>query len=246
MDFDCDDTDRYPTRVERGDAHYPARVELIMEDKAPEHLDMVGNLDLLEMPSVGFCGSRAPSKKGLEIAKDCAEQAAKNNVVVVSGNAAGIDFEAHYNSLKFGGSTILVLPEGIGHFRIRKALNDVWDWRRVLVISQFEPEQKWQVYRAMNRNQLVIALSRAIIVFEAGDKGGTLDAGKKTLKSGLPLFVAQHKEITETARGNKILCDMGALQLAKSRATNRANMPKVFEKMDDDFLKRAPRQEALI
>ena len=98
-----------------------------MGNKAPKHLNMVGNIDLLNIDGLGFCGSRKISSKGLETAQDCANQVAHHNISVVSGNAAGVDFEAHYNCLKAGGKTILVLPEGINHFRIKKVLQPVWD-----------------------------------------------------------------------------------------------------------------------
>ena len=247
LSFDNKNIDRRSIRVDLNDARYPERVKTIMGKKAPKNLDMIGNLDLLEMPSIGFCGSRKSSVKGLETAQDCAEQAAQNNVSVVSGNAAGVDFEAHFNSLKAGGKTILVLPEGINHFRTRKALESLWDWERVLVISQFESDEPWKAFRAMTRNQLIIALSRVMIVIEAGEKGGTLNAGKETLKSGLPLFVAQYQDMSVDARGNQMLLNMGAQKLAKSRLTNRANLVKVFEKMkEDNFLKSLLQQGDLL
>jgi len=240
LNFDNRNIDRRPIRVELDDTQYPERVKIIMGNKAPNHLDMVGNIELLSMAGLGFCGSRKSSPKGLETAQDCAEQAAQNNVSIISGNAAGVDFEAHFNCLKAGGKTILVLSEGINHFRIKKALEPVWDWDRVLVVSQFEPEEPWKVFRAMTRNQLIIALSRVMIVIEAGEKGGTLNAGKETLKAGLPLYVAQYQDMSVDARGNQILLDMGALKLSKSKSTNRANLTKVFESMKEDkFLKKS-------
>ena len=247
LNFDNKNIDRRPIRVESDDALYPERVKIIMGSKAPKHLDMVGNAGLLSMAGLGFCGSRKSSAKGLETAQDCADQAAHNNVSVVSGNAAGVDFEAHYNCLKAGGKTILVVPEGINHFRIKKALQSVWDWERVLVVSQFEPKEPWKAFRAMARNQLIIALSRVMIVIEAGEKGGTLNAGKETLKSGLPLYVAQYQDMSVNARGNQMLLDMGAMTLTKSRSTNRANLAKVFESMKEDkLIKNAPIQRDLL
>lgn len=239
--------DRMPIKVGLNDTAYPERVKLVMGNKAPDHLYMMGNLELLKMPGIGFCGSRKSSDKGLETARDCAEQSAANNIVVVSGNAAGVDFEAHYNSLKSGGKTIFVLPEGINHFRIKKAFEPVWNWENTLIISQFEPDEIWQSFRAMTRNQLIIALSRVMIVIEAGEKGGTLNAGMETLKSGLPLFVAEYQDMSEDAKGNKILLDKGAHKLAKSRSTNRANLTKVIEKMSEDgVIQRATQQRSLL
>lgn len=232
-----------PVRVLLDDAQYPQRVKEIMGKKAPKHLDMIGNLDLLNTAGIGFCGSRKSSMKGLETAQDCAEQAANNNIVVISGNAAGVDFEAHYHCLQAGGATILVLPEGINHFRVKKSLESVWDWKRVLVISQFEPDEPWKAFRAMTRNQLIISLSRAMIVIEAGDKGGTLNAGKETLKSGLPLYVAQYQDMSVDARGNQMLLDMGASKLTKSRTTNRANLAGVFESMAKSNITKVSQQQ---
>ena len=247
MNFDNRNINEKPFRLEIDDAEYPKCVKVIMGKKAPKHLDMVGNIELLNMAGLGFCGSRKSSQKGLEIAQDCAEQAAHNNVSVVSGNAAGVDFEAHYNCLKAGGKTILVLPEGINHFRIRKALRSVWDWDRVLVISQFKPDEPWKAFRAMTRNQLIIALSRVMIVIEAGEKGGTLNAGEETLKFGLPIYVAQYKDVSVDALGNQILLDKGAQKLAKSRTTNRANLAKIFESMKNSKpLRILPQQEGFL
>ena len=259
--FDNKNIDRRPIRVKLDNPLYPERVKHIMGSKAPKHLDMVGNTELLNMAGLGFCGSRKSSHKGLEIAQDCAEQVARKNfpraalskdlasrsgldISVVSGNAAGVDFAVHYNCLKAGGKTILVLPEGINYFRIRKALKSVWDWERVLVVSQFEPNEPWKAFRAMMRNQLIIALSRVMIIIEAGEKGGALNAGKETLKSHLPLYVAQYQDMP---RGNQMLLDMGAVKLAKSKSENRANLAKVFDSMKEDkLLKSLPQQENLL
>ena len=239
--------DKMPIRVDLGDAHYPARVKAIMGNEAPKHLDMVGNLDLLDLPGLGFCGSRKSSIKGLETVRDCAEQAALCSVSVVSGNAAGVDIEAHFNCLKAGGKVILVLPEGINHFRIKRTLKPVWDWDRALVVSQFKPDEPWKVFRAMTRNQLIIALSRVMVVIEATEKGGTMNAGMETLNYGVPLYVAQYQDMSVDARGNQILLDMGAEKLTKSRTTDKANLGKVFERMEnDDLLKKLSQQESLL
>ena len=205
---------------------YPASVSLALGRKAPT-LHALGNIRLLETPGIGFCGSRKASERGLEVAVDCAEQVARAGLNVISGNASGIDRAAHYAALKAGGTTILVLPEGTDHFRVRRDLMPVWDWERVLVISQFAPNAVWQAYRAMARNEVIIALSRAMIVIEAGATGGTLDAGLRTLSSGKPLFVAMYEQMDEKVPGNARLLGCGGIKLAKSRSTGRANLERV-------------------
>lgn len=232
--FEARKVDREPARIMFNDALYPDRVRAVMGRKAPRHLDVVGNVDLLEMVGLGFCGSRKASPKGLETAKDCAEQAAQNNLAVVSGNAAGIDFEAHFNCLKAGGKTILVLPEGINQFRIRKNLGPVWDWNRALVVSQFDADDPWRVFRAMERNKLIIALSRVMILIEAREKSGTMQTGREAINLGIPLYVAQYEDMSSYAKGNHILLNRGARRLGKCKLTSRANLTGVFKTIQED------------
>lgn len=209
-----------------GQPDYPP--SLSRGGKAPV-LSVLGNLALLDQPGLGFCGSRKASEKGIAVTIDCAEQAVLAGFTVISGYAAGVDFAAHRTALEHGGATILVLAEGIDRFRIRKDLRSVWDWSRVLVISQFVPQAVWQAYRAMQRNEVIIALSRAMIVVEAGETGGTLAAGMRALELGKPLFVAEYENISEVAPGNAKLLEKGAARLRRSRESGRANVAALRE-----------------
>lgn len=209
------------------DNAYPSRVPTILGKHAPKELFIQGNEKLFEKVAIGFCGSRHASDKGLETAKDCTAQMVLEGIVIISGNASGIDFTAHRTALEKGGCSIFVLPEGIDHFKIKKALEDVWDWERVLIVSQFPRNAIWQSYRAMERNSLIIALSNAMVVIEAGEKGGTLDAGTKTLKLSVPLYVATYENMPETAPGNLMLLNKGAKQLLKGSKSNQASIKKL-------------------
>ena len=215
-------------KIECSDSDYPPHLRAVLGDKAPEVLYLQGNIDLLKADTIGFCGSRNSSDTGINIVKDCAEQAVESGLVVVSGNAAGVDIAAHYHALNAGGDTILVLPEGISHLRPRRDLASVWDWGRVLVVSQFEPDHIWKGYRAMERNKVIIGLSKAIVVVEAGEKGGTMNAGEETLKRKIPLYVAEYDDMPDDALGNKKLLQSGGKVLKRSRSEGRVNMEGIF------------------
>lgn len=211
------------------DSLYPVDLKKTLSKNAPTVISTIGNIDLVKKNRVGFCGSRKASDKGMEVAKDCVEQLVEKNVVIVSGYAAGIDEQTHLTALRNGGSTIIVLPEGINGFRIKKELKAVWDWDRVLVISEFAPNAIWSAGRAMQRNNSIIALSDIMILIEAGETGGSMEAGKKTLELGKYLFAPVYQGMPENAKGNQILLNKGAFPLKKSAATMRANLSKVFE-----------------
>lgn len=196
-------------QLDRDDSAYPQRLLAKLSSKAPTVLHVQGNVGLLNANGIGFCGSRDPDPRVLEMVKDCAKRSVDARFTVISGNAAGIDTAAHFHALDNGGSTILVIPEGINRFRVRRTLKPVWDWNRVLVVSQFEPDHAWKVFRAMDRNQTLVGLSKALLVFEAKEKGGTMNAGQEALKRKTPLYVADYKDMPAEACGNQILLERG-------------------------------------
>ena len=185
---------------------------------------------MLKKKKIAFSGSRKASEKGLWITRDCVKQLATDkDVCIVSGYAAGIDITAHYSALNDGLSTIIVLPEGISHFAIHKELLPVWDLDRVLVISEFFPNDKWLEGRAMQRNKTIIGLCDAIVVVEAGEKGGSLDAGKQTLQLGKKLFVPRYAQPPVSALGNAQLLQGGAQPLAMSPSTRQTNLVELWK-----------------
>jgi predicted Rossmann fold nucleotide-binding protein DprA/Smf involved in DNA uptake len=186
---------------------------------------------LFDDTSVGFCGSRKASEKGLQTAKDCVEQIVERGFTVVSGNAAGIDLAAHKRALEAGGRTILVLPEGILRFRVKKELQEVWDWERVLVVSEFQPGQTWQAHQAMTRNRTIIGLSDILVAIEAGRTGGTIAAGQDALQLRLPVFAPIYEGMPREAEGNEILISKGAKPLRRSKSTGRASLSAMIEEL---------------
>jgi DNA processing protein len=211
------------------DERYPPGLKGKLREDAPLLLLCRGNIKLFHSPAVGFCGSRGASEKGLAAAWNSAVALAEAHVNVVSGYAAGVDISAHTGALKAGGTTTIVLAEGIGHFRIKKDIKPLWDEERVLVISEFGTQTPWSVGRAMQRNKTICALSQALILVEAKDSGGSFAAGKECLKLGMPLFAAVYQGAPESARGNEAVLDIGAKPLWKNRRTNLPNLQPVLE-----------------
>jgi DNA processing protein len=135
---------------------------------------------------------------------------------------------SHEAALSSGGATIIILPEGIDHFRIKKTIKDIWDWSRVVVISYFPRNAVWRADRAMERNKAIVGLSDAVIVLEARDRGGTLNAGFRALETRKPLFVAFFENMAEGREGNQQLIERGGIPLQRNRATGKANLKCIY------------------
>jgi DNA protecting protein DprA len=195
----------------------------------PPVLFAMGPTYLVATPSVGFCGSRSATGRGLEVAADIAEQVSGQGFNVVSGGAKGVDITAHKTALEKGGTTTVVLAEGILQYGMRPELRAVFDPARTLLVSEFFPDAAWIAGRAMQRNRTICALSRAMVLIEARATGGTFAAGEAALTMGLPLFTADYSTQLESNDGNRILLERGAIALRQSRATGKANLARLFE-----------------
>lgn len=206
---------------------YPAALRR-HPDLAPPLLTVAGPVALLAGSAVGFCGSRAASPRGLEVAADCASQLAAAGLAVVSGAAAGVDTAAHVAALSAGGATILILAEGILRFARRAELAAVWDDARVCVVSEFAPRAAWSAGQAMQRNRTIVGLSLAMILIEAGATGGSIAAGREALRMSVPLFAPEYAGMPATATGNRELLREGGRPLLRSRSTMRANLEPVL------------------
>jgi DNA processing protein len=170
-----------------GSSGYPPQLASLRW--APPVLYLQGAGELLTGVGIGMCGSRAATDEGLRAARACGEEAARKGLVVVSGYARGVDMAVHTSALERGGTTIMVLAEGIRRFRVKQGeFKRLWDPSRCLIVSQFSPDQPWSAGNAMSRNGVIIGLSRALVVVEAGEKGGTLSAGLQALNASRKVY----------------------------------------------------------
>ena len=218
--------------VNLNNQNYPSQLAQALGRRAPGQLDCRGNLELLRTPGVGFSGARQASTKGLEQADTYARQLAREGWTIVSGHASGVDVASHRAALAAGGATILVLPHGMDQFRLRPELQPVWDWRRALVVSPYEPQAAFKPFRAIQRNAVIAGLSQGVVVFEAGNLGGTLNTGLTTLKLKRPLFAAVYDEMPPTATGNPLLIARGARALETDQETPARNAHRMAEVME--------------
>ena len=218
--------------VDLNSPQYPRQLAEALGRKTPAQLHCRGNLDLLQGRAVGFSGSRKASAKGLNQAETCARQLAREGWTLVSGHANGVDVASHRAALAAGGTTILVLPHGMDHFRLRHELQPVWDWRRALVVSQHEPEAEFKPWRAIQRNAVIAGLSQGVVVFEAGALGGTLNTGLASLKLGIPLYAAVYEGMPPEAVGNRLLIARGARPLETDRESPTQYTRRLAEAME--------------
>lgn len=189
-----------PVHVFSDDTRFPGK--LLTYERRPKELYAAGNLTLSDRPSVAIVGSRHSSEHGLDVATRIARAVAEAGVVVVSGYAKGVDTAAHLAALEARGDTVFVLPFGFKHFHVKRELKPLVNSEHVLAISQFPFGQPWFASAAMKRNEVVCRLADCVIVIEAGESGGTVEAARTASALGKRLYVVDFKDPAPSAAGN--------------------------------------------
>ena len=156
-------------------------------------------------------------------------------LTVISGLALGVDTAAHQGALAAQkGRTVGVLGSGILRIHPRKNVPLAEQVAtRGAILSERRPNTPPQGRFLMVRNRIVAALSRAVIVVEAGAKSGSLDTAQRARKLGRLVLACPGSPGTEAllqSRAAKRLdisnTDLGALakrisQIEESPASPR-------------------------
>lgn len=225
--------------------NYPERLNRLLGASAPPLLFVKGDVQLLDMPSVGFGGSRKASEKGLEITRNISRELVKNGICVTSGYAKGVDLAAHRAALESEGATIFVLAEGIFRFTTKSEIKDILDDGSYLILSEFAPYFAWNVKNAMQRNSTVIGLTDAMLLIESGVDGGTFAAGEETLKLGKPLFTIKYKNPPESAMGNAYFLNKGASPILEE-SDSFVDISKLLDSAKKQQQMIVPKQEPVL
>jgi len=139
--------------------------------------------------SISIVGSRRPTNYGLSVANQLATDASKQEIVVISGGAYGIDSAAHQATLMAGGKTLAVLAGGVNNLyppENHQMFSQIAE--KGLLISEVMPSVKTMPARFLNRNRLIAALSKATVVVEAEFVSGSIRTARDAAEIFRPVF----------------------------------------------------------
>lgn len=204
-----DETASMPRALSPADAGYPSRLAEVPD--APATLHVRGALVDADALAVAIVGSRRATTYGLEVAETLAADLAARGVTVVSGLARGIDAAAHRGALRVGGRTLAVLGSGVDVIyppENRRLAAEIAD--RGALLSQFAPGTPPLPQNFPTRNQVIAALSLAVVVVEAAEKSGSLITARLAAELGREVLAVPGRITAPESRGANRLIQDGA------------------------------------
>ncbi len=191
-------------------SRYPALLKRIIN--YPSAIFVKGDLSCLDNSlAIGVVGTRKPSAYGIEAAEKISHGLAKENAVIVSGGALGIDCTASKSAIEAGGKTIIVM--GCGH-----DVNYLMDneplrqstCKHGALVTEYPPLTKPSLWSFPKRNRIISGLSSGVVIIEAGERSGTLNTANHAKQQNRDIFVIPGDISSEAYRGSNRLIVEGA------------------------------------
>ncbi len=199
----------------RSDAFYPERLKQHLKKYAPAVLYGVGDIDLLLRGGLAVVGSRNIDTPGETFTRKVVEESARKGIQIVSGGARGVDQIAMLSALEAGGTVVGVLSDSLIKAAVAGKYRAGIREKRLVLVSPFFPDARFNVGNAMTRNKYIYALADfALVVSAAKKKGGTWAGATEELRrdGARPVFVRHEEGIPE---GNHALLELGARPFPK-------------------------------
>ncbi len=158
------------------DANYPQRLNRPDCEDTPPLLYYIGDADLNAQKVVSIVGTRRATEYGKEMTLRLVKGLQQEGILVVSGLAYGIDTASHKAAREFGLPTVGVVAHGLDTLyppQNRSLAKEMASSNGGL-ITEYPSRTAIHPSYFPARNRIIAALSDAVVVVEAGVKGGAL------------------------------------------------------------------------
>ncbi len=198
-----------------GDDNYPKEFERLHVPPACIHYR--GDLSVLKDRALSVIGSRQASPNFLSwMDAELGAYLNRQNILIVSGGARGIDQKSTQVALRHQRSSVIVLPCGLDELYPA----DLAFWKthpRVLFLSEYLPNQKMNRHHFVKRNRLVSALSQHLLVVQCAIKSGSMITVKYALEQGANIATVPDFPSSYETSGNLMLLKQGATLVAEAQ-----------------------------
>lgn len=179
-----------------------------------------GNTKLLNSyPTIGIVGTRKVTEYGREVTEMFTKSLVRNNFVIVSGMALGVDGIAHEVALRNNGLTIAVLGGGVDmptpaeHAGLyREILNN-----NGLIVSTFSPGEDAHKGSFPARNEIIAGFSQSLLVTEGAEDSGSLITANFAKKFNRLVFAVPGQITSQLSKGTNNLIKNGAIPVSSTQ-----------------------------
>ncbi len=188
--------------------------QLLEIPQPPKRLWVRGALPPAGHKLLTVVGSRAMTRYGQEACEKLITGLSGYPVSIVSGLALGTDTCAHKAALSAGLHTLVVPGSGLGDNVLYPRSNRPFA-KEILekgggFLSEYPPDEPSRVYYFPERNRIMVGISDAVLIIEAGQKSGTLITARLAGEYNRDLLAIPHRIGDPHAFGSHLFIRLGA------------------------------------
>lgn len=175
---------RMPQKIDYFCRHYGVELLTYTDAAYPQSLQNLSDKPLVlyikgklpEAPyALAIVGSRRCTEYGVRAAAYFAQAMTREGIPIISGGAKGIDTAAHEACLQAGGTTVAVLGCGLDiAYPPENARLFARIAERGALVSEYPPGVPPIAANFPARNRIIVGLSQAVLVAEAGKRSGAV------------------------------------------------------------------------
>jgi DNA processing protein len=189
-------------------------IQLLEIPQPPERLWVRGAMPPAGHKLLTVVGSRAMTRYGQEACEKLIIGLAGYPISIVSGLALGTDTCAHKAALSAGLHALVVPGSGLDDDILYPRSNRSFA-KEILekgggMISEYAPDTASRVHFFPERNRIMVGLSDAVLVIEAGEKSGTLITARLASEYNRDLLCIPHRIGDPHAFGSHLFIRLGA------------------------------------
>lgn len=210
-------------RLLPNDNNYPTK----LIGRSAQEIYYKGNIDLVNTKNVAIIVNSKPEERERNALQNFIKEFPNNEFTFLLGLSNSYETDIAKFVLERGFKVIITVPYGLLKLKIRKDLEDFWDFENIALLSTTEQTQTWKSYESVNSLKFRLKLANTTLI-------NSLDFAKFT-NFEKDIKLPDNKLFYVTYWNNKIdfFTRLTAIKLGVNPKTKRANTEPIMNSLKE-------------
>lgn len=186
-----------------------------------------GNIELVNTKNVAIVVNSKPEEREKNALQKFIEEFPHNEFTFLLGFSNSYEIDIVKNILEKGFKVIITIPYGLLKLKVRKDLEELWDYQNIVLLSTTKQDQAWKSYESVNSLKFRLKLANATLI-------NSLDF-EKFIKFEKDIKLPDNKLFYVTYWNNQIdfFTRLTAKKLGVNPDTKRANTLPIMDSLKE-------------
>lgn len=147
-------------RLLPNDNNYPTK----LIGRSAQEIYYKGNIELVNTKNVAIVVNSKPEEREKNALQNFIEEFPHNEFTFLLGYSNSYEIDIVKNVLEKGFKAIITVPYGLLKLKLRKDLEELWDYKNIVLLSTTKQDQTWKSYESVNSLKFRLKLANATLI----------------------------------------------------------------------------------